>query len=248
MGRKYRNPPLVEALCEFLFEPSQPWDITVPGLFYEKVRKEFPIKRQQEMLEMEFRFHQAAMEQKMRGGITRVQFWRADETALTQIGPDFLAVNHLKPYPTWDVFLPLILKLFTIYRELAKPEGLRRVSLRYINHIEVCKDISELGRYFRFYPPQLEGLTKLYDNFLIRVEISYNGGRDSLFLTAGRAQPQDQNMMAVLLDLEYAMKELHGIHLEEVKEWLQEAHDQIERAFEACITDEARILFEEIEG
>ena len=47
MGRRYKNPPIVEALCEFEFISSQPWDLTIPGLIYEKVKDEFPDKRQQ---------------------------------------------------------------------------------------------------------------------------------------------------------------------------------------------------------
>lgn len=46
MGRKYRNPPLIEALCEFQFVPTQPWDLTIPGFFYEKVKNDFPAKQQ----------------------------------------------------------------------------------------------------------------------------------------------------------------------------------------------------------
>jgi uncharacterized protein (TIGR04255 family) len=41
MGRKYRSPPLVEALCEFRLTPDTPWDMTIPGLFYETVKHAF---------------------------------------------------------------------------------------------------------------------------------------------------------------------------------------------------------------
>lgn len=32
MGRRYKNPPVVEALCEIFFDGSQ-WDSTLTGLF-----------------------------------------------------------------------------------------------------------------------------------------------------------------------------------------------------------------------
>lgn len=35
MARTYNNPPLIEAVCDFHFSSSQPWDWTIPGLFYE---------------------------------------------------------------------------------------------------------------------------------------------------------------------------------------------------------------------
>jgi hypothetical protein len=34
--RKYRNPPIEEAHCEFCFAPSQEWDPTVPGQSHAK--------------------------------------------------------------------------------------------------------------------------------------------------------------------------------------------------------------------
>jgi uncharacterized protein (TIGR04255 family) len=248
MGRKYRNPPLVEALCEFQFEPSQPWDLTIPGLFYERVCEGFPEKRQQEMVEMELRAREARLEQRVRAGIARVQFLRRDGTALVQVGPDLLAVNHLKPYPTWAQFRPMILKHLEIYRDLAKPNGLRRVGLRYINRIEVPGPTAELARYLNFYPPQPKDLPQPYESFLVRVETPYSDERDRLLLTTGSAQPETPAMTAVILDLDYVMGQPGGISLTQVEQWLEEAHDRIELAFEACITPQARDLFEEMEG
>lgn len=35
---KYGNPPIVEVVAEFRFIPSEPWDLTVPGLVYDHLR------------------------------------------------------------------------------------------------------------------------------------------------------------------------------------------------------------------
>lgn len=247
MGKKYRNPPLVEALCEFQFDPSQLWDLTIPGLFYERVYEEFPVKRQQAMVEMEFRAREARLEQQVRAGVTRVQFLRHDETELVQVGPDMLAVNHLKPYPTWAHFRPMILKHLVLYQDLAKPKGLRRIGLRYINRVEVAGSVDELVRYLNLYPPQLKDLPQSYESFLMRVEVPYGGGRDRLLLTTGSAQPEMPDMTAVILDLDYVMGQPGGVALTQVEQWLEEAHGRVELAFEACITPQARALFGEVE-
>lgn len=36
--RKYKNPPIVEALCEFRFVPSDEWNLTVPGLIFQELK------------------------------------------------------------------------------------------------------------------------------------------------------------------------------------------------------------------
>lgn len=41
MGEILKNPPLVEAVCEFQFVPESKWDWTIPGLLFEKIGKEF---------------------------------------------------------------------------------------------------------------------------------------------------------------------------------------------------------------
>jgi uncharacterized protein (TIGR04255 family) len=112
MGRLYENPPLVEALCEFQFEPNQPWDWTIPGLVYDKIKIDFPKKKQQNMVEMAARIEQDELRPTIKGGVARMQFLRDDETALIQVGPNLLVVNQLKPYPTRDKFRELVKALW----------------------------------------------------------------------------------------------------------------------------------------
>ena len=45
MSRRYKNSPIIEAICEFQFEENSEWDLTVPGLVYDRVQNEFPIRR-----------------------------------------------------------------------------------------------------------------------------------------------------------------------------------------------------------
>ncbi|MGH7598840.1 MAG: TIGR04255 family protein, partial [bacterium] len=42
MGKHYKNPPLLEAVCEFKFQPHSSWNPAVPDLIYEKVKTQFP--------------------------------------------------------------------------------------------------------------------------------------------------------------------------------------------------------------
>lgn len=147
MSKKYSNPPIVEALCEFQFVPGQPWDMTIPGLLYEKIKSEFPVKQ----LQMGFGIGLQPKEESLQQIVEmsqRMQFLRSDKTALVQVGPDFLTINHLKPYPTWEEFKPLIIGNLKIYQEVAKPKGFKRIGLRYINKIDFDQHPIELTDYF----------------------------------------------------------------------------------------------------
>ena len=47
---KYKNPSIVEALCEFTFAPETPWDSTIFGRLYERLKENFPQREEGEML------------------------------------------------------------------------------------------------------------------------------------------------------------------------------------------------------
>src|SRR5258705_1897664 len=115
MPRTYKKPPLIEALCELRFEGSQPWDWTIPGLVYERIRDQFPKKRQENALEVSVQPGENQILQQMKAGVAKMQFLRDDESALIQIGPDLLAVNQLRPYQSWKAFKALILENMRIY-------------------------------------------------------------------------------------------------------------------------------------
>lgn len=244
MGRKYNNSPIEEALCEFQFIPSQPSDMTIPGLLYEKISDEFPIKQQQMGFGIGFQPKEGGIEQKFEMS-QRMQFFRSDKSALVQVGPDLLTVNHLKPYPTWELFKPLILKNLEIYQAIAKPKGFRRIGLRYINKIEFDEHPLELTDYFNYYPFIPTNLPQMHETFQIRVEIPYEEGLDRLLLTFASAIPEKPDILSLLLDLDYIMAIPDRIALNQVSDWIEKAHTMVENAFEACITNKCRSLFGE---
>jgi len=247
MGRKYKNPPVVEVLCEFEFISEQPWDLTLPGLIYEKIKDEFPDKQQQPGISVQFRKTERGIEHKVEPAPLRIQFHRKDKSALIQIGPNLLVINQLKPYSTWEEFKAMILKNFQIYKEVANPKRFKKIGLRYINIVDFDKETVELKDYFRFYPYIPEILQQIpYDTFLNRVEFPYEDGKERLILMLASIIPSKPNVLiSILLDIGYVMVTPEYVPFDSISEWLEKAHGKIEQAFESCITDNARKIFEE---
>lgn len=242
--RKYKNSPIVEALCEFRFTPSQPWDMTIPGLMYEKIKKQFPNKKQQMGWGVSFQPKEGRLEQKFEPTPPRLQFLNPSRTALVQLAPDLLTINRLKPYGSWGTFKPMILQNLRIYREIAKPRGFKRIGLRYINKIDFGTTSIELKDYFNYYPFIPSNLPQVHGAFNVRAEIPYENGRDRLLLTLASAIPEKPDIVSLILDLDYILVKSEDISLEQVSGWIENAHTNLERAFESCITDKCRELFE----
>ena len=244
MSRKYNRPPIVETLCEFQFIPGQPWDMTIVGLFYEKIKEEFPEKQQQTTFEIGFRKKEGRVEQKV-GSSARMQFLSKDKRILVQTGPDLLVINHLKPYPTWHKFCPMILKNLKQYQKTACPKSFKRIDLRYINKIEIAEKSVELADYFSYYPFLPEKFPQTHEAFNVRIEIPFVEGRDRLLLTLASTPSEKPDNIAFVLDLDYVMVSPEKVEIEEVEGWIEKAHTEIENGFESCITEKCRDLFEE---
>ncbi|MCD6238372.1 MAG: TIGR04255 family protein [Thermotogae bacterium] len=245
MGKKYKNPPVVETLCEFKFIPDRPWDLTIPGLIYEKVKRKFPDRKQQTGIGVQFKATEKGLEHKVEPAPPRVQFYKKDKTALIQIAPDILAINQLKPYSTWNKFKLMILEGFKVYKEIVNPKGFRRVGLRYINIMEFDKTVIELKDYFQYYPFIPNDMPQLRGSFLTRVEFPCEEGNENLILTLSSLTPKKPDMISILLDIDYAMVVPEYISFEQISEWLDKAHEKVENAFEASITNKAREIFKE---
>jgi len=245
MSKKYRNPPIIEALCEFKLEPSVPWDMAIPGMVYERIRDKFPKRRQGKALEVSMTAGPGGVEHQV-FTTERMQFLREDEKALIQVGPNLLAVNHLKPYPNWQEFLPLIHQGFDAYHEAANPKGIQRIGLRYINRIEIPGGRIELENYFEFRPYIGEKLPQDYGPFIVGIQIPFEESRDVLRLELASATTEMPDTVAVMLDLDYFLAQPDRFSQDSVFQWIEVAHNHVEEVFEACITDRLRQMFGEV--
>lgn len=246
MARRYNIPPIAEALCEFHFAPSQPWDWTIPGLLYDKVKGDFPKKRQQNVLQMELHAEREEINQNIKGGIARMQFLREDEHALMQVGPDLLVVNHLKPYSGWENFQADITKCLTIYSDTLQPKGIQRIGLRYINKIEFPYTSVEIEDYLLSAPKIPSEIPQTFSSWAQRVEVPYEQLGASLILQTGSLKESQDTGVVFLLDLYFQSIRTELFDLNTGLQWVKQAHDNIEVAFEASITAKARLLFKEV--
>lgn len=245
MSRKYEHPPLIEALCEIQFAPDTPWDLVSPGLMYEQVREQFPLRRPGRAVSLNVSQAGQGIGQEIQI-VDRVQFLRDDEQALIQVGPQLLVVNHLQPYPSWDAFRPLIAMAIDAHRRVIQPTGIHRIGLRYINRIALPQTRILLEDYFEVYPKLGSDLPTDHGTFIVGLQFAFAGGRDALTLKLQTVSPDTDNGLAISLDIDYFLADPGAISTDAVMEWVDDAHIQVEQIFEASIKDTLREQFGEI--
>jgi uncharacterized protein (TIGR04255 family) len=244
--KKYRNPPVVEALCEIFFSGSK-WDSTLPGLFFDKIKDAYPKKRELEQIGVEVSVSKDMQGSRVMRGSKRIQFIKEDGSQLVQIEKDLLVVNQLKPYPRFEDWKPVIDKMQNLYVQLTESQGIRQVGIRYINRIVIPAGKFKMEDYFYLYPVVPQSLEAMHGRFMMRLEIPPKHKGHLLVITFGTAPADSPETSTEMLDLYDIFALPQPLAITDVDKYIIEAHENIETAFENSITDKTRELFEEEE-
>ena len=249
MGKKYENPPLVEAIFEVTLTQDTSWDLAVVGLVYERIKEKFPHRESRIVQELNITAGPEGVKQEVRTS-ERSFFFRSDRRMLVQIGPRLLAVNSLKPYPGWTDFKSNIEEVFNAFCEVVEVKGLEKMALRYINLIEITEDRIEPKDFFKIYIHLGEQFPRELVNYNIECLFPFDGGKNLCrlqlrfpFLQIPTPQIPTQAPRSFLLDIYYTLAQPISVETEEVLKWLEEAHNRIESIFEGSITERLREQF-----
>ncbi|MCW3054637.1 MAG: hypothetical protein JWN14_3807 [Chthonomonadales bacterium] len=240
----YVNAPVQEAICEFRFDPSAPWDMAVPGLFYEKVKDEFP--KRKPVKSVENLGTETSQEIKHQVNfIDRLQCWNEDEKAIVQVSNHFAAANHLAPYAGWAVFKPMILKSLSAYIDAAGESDIQRIALRYIDRIAIpATENIEINKWFSFYAQGPNMSTRPGDltAFMVGQQYLCEDQRDLLSIDLASGGVEDDHPIFIL-NTQYVLLKVGSLKSGDVPEWLDLAHSKLVNAFEGCLTDNLRAVF-----
>lgn len=244
--RKYRKPPVIEALCELYFTESA-WDDTVVGRFYDLVKGDFPVKRQLEMQEAQVTLSTTG---EAAAGLNRLaprmQFVSSKGERMIQLSRDLLVVNQLRLYshPRFEEWEPVIYQALAHYRALAAPKSVNRLGVRYINRVVIPERSIHMEDYYQIYPQLPQFMGDSHGSFMIRVDITNQKGGHSVLVTFASAPPEKPGEIAHLLDLYDVARFGKMVQFDEISEQVRMGHENVEAAFEGSITEKLRILFE----
>jgi uncharacterized protein (TIGR04255 family) len=198
MAQALKNPPLIEAVCEFRLAPGSEWDWTIPGRLYDRIRREFPERSELHRIGVAVRHppNVPSAPALIEAGPDRVQLKRPDGSAMVQVGPRMLAINHLRPYDRWEVFRDLVLQITKAYGEVATIHPLARIGLRYINQIPRSDRLTK--QIIRIWPSLYGTLNKPVTAFYQRYELQHEMPKGTLVHQTG-IQTTDAGDAVVML-------------------------------------------------
>lgn len=250
--RRYANPPIEEALCEFQFAPGEEWDLTMPGKLHAELADAYPAKpKQQRLARLDLEFEEGrAKGVQLEDNVGKVLLLSKDGTRQVGVAPDTLSIHMLRPYQStargecagWVEFKDRISAALGAYWTVARPAGVCRVAVRYINKLVFSDAVVDVADYLRSALPDVPGLPEMVSNFASRVVYRCEEGV-WLGLSQGTVQAAG-GQRAVLLDIEVSWESSSHLCMDRAMERAQALRDREREAFEAVITDKARELFD----
>jgi len=176
---------------------------------------------------------------------TGVVFRRHDGRYIYQARLDGFTISQLPPYSEWKDFRTEASRYWARYQEIAKPTGVSRAGLRYVNRIDIPTEIEriEIDEYLLTAPKIAGELPQMMQQFFMQVALPFPGTECRATITETIIPPSRPGVASVVLDIdtfrEYSTPAAH----DQAWKCLEELHDLKNRVFEACITDKARELF-----
>lgn len=241
----YRAPPITEALVELRFKGSRPWDEALLTAMRTRFGVEYAGVIQQAG-QLRLAAHVAGDAVLTHGQMQMdvVLLSTGDGRAVVGIGADRLSVHVLEPYPGWASFRPRVAAALQAWCEVAAPEGMLAVSVRYIDRIKIPADGGSLQDYFPLLPRRPEAGPAQMQAFHV-VTQSYDPALDySAVLTMASALPEADKLV-ILYDLNVLrLRQDPGLGLDTVMDHVDFLHDRQKLIFETSITDKTRGLFQ----
>jgi len=235
MGEQLKNPPLIEAVCEFTFSEIE-WDWAIPGMLYDRVKVEFPNRKEVRGVGLEILSGTPECAKPVfTSAPERIQFLSEKGETLVQIGQNKLSVNKKAPYQTWAEYTKSILSVYNVFSDIIGGFKLDRIGLRYINMMEINygNSIKDFLVVFPSFPKPLE---KSFAKFHQRYEISYNMEEDGvdgiLIHQTGIVSPvESPQENRLVLDLDFLNHNIADVRASFVSERINYIHEIVETAF-----------------
>ena len=249
MRVKYANPPLVEALCEFRFATGQPWDWTIPGLVFNKIKEKYPVKKEVKRVGFEFKAIKVDFESRVVQGTERMQFLNKEENRLVQVGKNLLTINQLIPYNSWTEFKSRINSAVQTYAEIVNPMGIINLGLRYINRIQLPETFV-MENFFNYYPKfpdedqHVIGPLHLMSTLPFPNIPEMEGTMNLIFAIEPPSKDNTYQTCVLDLDMIYKWKKSTPLIINKVDLQIEKAHRIVQEMFESCITNKLRQKFE----
>lgn len=252
--RTYRNPPLLEAVVEFQFDPpAGGWKSVFLGKIHREIEREFP--RVEPLVGARIELKPGSSRVEVVSTPDASRFFTEEGGMVATVGPDLMGLSvlplkHPGGHPGWPALRDRALALLQQYRGVVGPQRVRQLGVRYINAIPVTPGEFRLSDIVAgssgLVPMALLDEQNPFASRLERIRSNDERGRHAEVIQLS-AQPASANTARLMLDVDQVWTPTQGTEPGDPKEILQDLHEAVHQVFVAAIRPEVLESFGPIE-
>lgn len=243
LSRHLANAPITEAILDIRVKLPADFDLGKLKPVQSSISGNYPIARERRRWESQVQFSVGKPPKRvdLDKGPDGYLFTSTDGKQIVQFRLDGFTFNRLKPYSTWESMRDEAYRLWQHYVNIASPELITRVALRYLNHLKVPLPVGNFADYL-VAPPTVPGqLPHFVTSFLNRVVIL-----DSRIGAAANISQALESVSegTMILDIDVYKQAEFSIEGKEAWEFLEELRHFKNRIFFESVTEQTLRLCE----
>jgi len=238
-----RNAPITEALVDIRVKLPSQTDVGKIDSMYELIKDRYPKKQEQRMSEIKIELKPGEELAKQLTKINGFRYLSSDEKEIAQARMDGFTFNKLFPYTRWEDLRNEAHRLWLTYREIACPDLVTRVALRFINNLKIPMPIKDFDEYLVCPPRVPEELPQGVSSFLMRVVIHEPSFEANAVITHALESVVGE-VVPIILDIDVFRLRLEGIKEDDIWNALENLRIFKNRIFFASITKKLTEMFQ----
>ncbi|MBN2568116.1 MAG: TIGR04255 family protein [Deltaproteobacteria bacterium] len=240
-----KNAPIAEAVLEIMVQLKDGFEITNLKTIHDQIKERYPEIKERKYVKGGLDLHDKGKPILLptTGGTDGFILRSPTEKKVIQTRVDGFAFNKLNPYENWSTFSKESRELWKLYLSIANPIKISRISLRYINRIEVPLPISDFSEFILTNPEIAPGLPQGVSNFFMRFEILKEDIPANAVIIVAMEQPTASNKLPLILDIDVICNHDYTNSMDKMWDDFEKLRNLKNEFFFKSITQKTRELF-----
>ena len=180
---------------------------------------------------------------------TTIQAWKGvryqttDKKFIAQFNKDGFVCSRLAPYQNWETFSGESFSLWQTFHEMAQPEDINRLGLRFINRIELPVGDGNFEKYICPAPQSPRGIELPFHGFLYQETLAVPGYPYAINLIRTIQPPQANGGFSVIIDIDVFTEDGVSLNEKNIEGTLEEMRWLKNKIFFGSLTEHALEAF-----
>ena len=198
------NAPIIEAIIEFQFSVSDNVTIEMLREVADVLKTDFPQQEEKRSSIFKAVIKSSGPETEVHdGGLVGISAKNSDNKNIVQLFRDRFSFSQLPPYQNWELLEEHAIKIWNIFLDKTKIDGVNRVGVRFINKIELDLPLDDFNDYIVGAPVVPDGLPQFLGAFDMRLIIPNKDiEADGIINMSMSGFDKEKNVVPVILDVD----------------------------------------------